>query len=71
VPWKIDKETVFANVQDTPLREIWRNSPNRRIGMENSQNLVNNKCPAKDGYAFSLDFYDRVMKRYKEISKEL
>lgn len=65
-PGRFDKETVFANVQDTPLREIWQNSPNRRIGIENPQNLINNRCPAKDGYAFSQDFYDRVMKRYQK-----
>ena len=66
-PGRFDKETVFANVQDTSLREIWQNSPNKKMGIENSQNLVNNKCPAKDGYAFPQDFYDRVMKRYQEI----
>jgi len=66
-PGRFDKETVFANVQNTSLREIWQNSPNRRMGIENPQNLMNNRCPAKDGYAFPLDFYDRVMKRYQEI----
>ena len=66
-PGRFDKETVFANVQNTSLRKIWQNSSNRKIGIENPQNLVNNKCPAKDGYAFPLDFYDRVMKRYSEL----
>jgi MoaA/NifB/PqqE/SkfB family radical SAM enzyme len=66
-PGRFDKETVFANVNDTPLKKIWQNSPNKKMGIENLQNLVNNKCPAKDGYAFLQDFYDRVMKRYQEI----
>jgi MoaA/NifB/PqqE/SkfB family radical SAM enzyme len=66
-PGRFDRETVFANVKNTPLREIWENSPNRRMGLENQKNLVNNKCPAKDGYAFPPDFYSRVMKRHQEI----
>ena len=69
-PGRFDKETVFANVQDTPLSEIWKNSLNRRMGIDNPQNLINNKCPAKDGYAFSSDFYLRVMKRYEILRNE-
>lgn len=65
-PGRFDKETVFGNVYDTSLKEIWQNSPNRRMGLKSSKNLINNRCPAKDGYAFPSDFYDRVMKRYKE-----
>jgi sulfatase maturation enzyme AslB (radical SAM superfamily) len=66
-PGRFDKETVFANVQDTPLKEIWQNSFNRKMGILNPQNLINNKCLAKDGYAFPKDFYIQVMKRYEEI----
>ena len=66
-PGRFDSETVYANVMETPLAQIWQNSPNRRMGIENPQNLVNNKCPAKDGFAFQKDFYDRVMKRYLEL----
>ncbi|MFA6064454.1 MAG: hypothetical protein WCW44_01410 [archaeon] len=68
-PGKFDKETVYANVLDTPLNEIWDNSPNKKMGITNPKNLINNKCPAKDGLAFPIDFYDRVMERYKEILK--
>ena len=66
-PGRFDKETVYANVQDVSLKQIWQSSPNRRMGLDNPHNLVNNKCPAKDGYAFDKDFYDRVMKRFEEI----
>ncbi len=68
-PGRFDRETVFANVQDTPLSQIWENSPNRRLGIENPQNLINNRCPAKDGFAFPKDFYERVMQRYEELRK--
>lgn len=68
-PGRFDRETVFANVQDTPLSQIWENSPNRRRGVENPQNLVNNRCPAKDGFAFPTDFYERVMRRYLELTQ--
>jgi hypothetical protein len=37
------------------------------MGINNPQNLVNNKCPAKDGYVFQKDFYGRVMKKYEEF----
>lgn len=66
-PGRFDKETVYANVQDVPLKEIWQNSPNRRMGIDNPHNLVNNRCPAKDGFAFSKDFYDRVKERFEEL----
>ena len=68
-PGRFDRETVYANVQDTPLSQIWENSPNRRMGIENPQNLVNNRCPAKDGFAFPKDFYERVMQRFLELTK--
>lgn len=68
-PGRFDKETVFANVLDVPLKDIWMNSPNRKMGIENPHNLVNNRCPAKDGFAFPTDFYDRVMKRYQELGE--
>jgi MoaA/NifB/PqqE/SkfB family radical SAM enzyme len=68
-PGRFDRETVYANVQDKPLSQIWENSPNRKMGMENPQNLLNNRCPAKDGSAFPKDFYERVMQRYEELTK--
>jgi len=37
------------------------------MGIEDPKNLVNNRCPAKDGLAFPKDFYERVMQRYQEI----
>jgi MoaA/NifB/PqqE/SkfB family radical SAM enzyme len=66
-PGRFDNETVFANVQETPLKEIWENSPNKQIGIDDPHNLANNKCPAKDGYAFPKDFYERVMQEYKKL----
>ncbi len=69
-PGRFDRETVFANVQETPLKEIWDNCPNKQRGIEDPHNLVNNKCPAKDGNAFPFDFYDRVMQRYEELIKK-
>jgi len=68
-PGRFDSETVFANVQDIPLKEIWEASPNRQLGINNPQMLVNNKCPAKDGQAFHDDFYERVMTRYEELNR--
>lgn len=68
-PGRFDEETIFRNVQDVPLKEIWENSPNKKRGIDNSNNLVNNKCPAKDGRVFPEEFYDKVMKRYLELSK--
>jgi hypothetical protein len=68
-PGRFDKETVYENVQEVPLNEIWQSSPNRRLGINDPQNLLNNRCPAKDGRAFDQDFYDRVMKRYHDILK--
>lgn len=68
-PGRFDKETVFSNVNDVPLKDIWMNSPNRRMGIENPHNLVNNRCPAKDGLAFPSDFYERsneeIRRNYK------
>jgi len=75
-PGRFDKETVYANVRETPLREIWQNSPNRQMGIDDPQNLVNNRCPAKDengstvkveNAGFPEDFYERVMGRYDEL----
>jgi MoaA/NifB/PqqE/SkfB family radical SAM enzyme len=66
-PGRFDKETIFGNVMENSLEEIWNNSPNKSKGLNNPHNLVNNKCPAKDGMAFPNDFYERVMKRYKEL----
>jgi MoaA/NifB/PqqE/SkfB family radical SAM enzyme len=68
-PGRFDKETVYANVQDTPLKNIWKNSTNRKMGIENPKNLINNRCPAKDGFAFPQDFYERVMQRYLELTQ--
>jgi len=69
-PGRFDEETVYANVQDVPLKEIWEKSPNRQRGIDDPQNLVNNKCPAKDGRAFPTDFYERVMERYEELKQQ-
>lgn len=66
-PGRFDRETVFANVLETPLDEIWARSPNRQRGIDEPHNLVNNRCPAKDGYAFPTDFYSRVMERYEGL----
>lgn len=68
-PGRYDQETVYANVQDVPLNTIWENSPNRKMGLDNPHNLVNNGCPAKDGRAFPKDFYKRAMQRYQELTK--
>ena len=68
-PGRFDKETVFANVQEIPLKEIWEISPNRQRGIDNPHNLVNNKCPAKDGFAFPENFYERVLQRYDQLIK--
>tara|TARA_Y100000310_G_scaffold310650_1_gene356105 strand:- start:1050 stop:2381 length:1332 start_codon:yes stop_codon:yes gene_type:complete len=68
-PGRFDRETVFANVQETPLKEIWEMSPNKQRGIDNPQNLVNNRCPAKDGFAFPEDFYERVMQRYEQMTQ--
>ena len=66
-PGRFDKETVFANIWETPLKDIWKNSPNKKRGIDNPHNLVNNRCPAKDGRAFPEDFYERVMRRYEQL----
>jgi MoaA/NifB/PqqE/SkfB family radical SAM enzyme len=68
-PGRFDRETVFANVRDVPLAEIWERSPNRQRGMEDPHNLLNNCCPAKDSTCpekdskriFFFGFYERVM----------
>lgn len=70
-PGRFDKETVFENVQNTPLSKIWSMSPNKQKGIDNPKNLINNKCPAKDGLAFPEDFYESVMKRIRKIKKEV
>ena len=52
------------------------NSSNKQRGIDDPQNLINNKCPAKDengstvkfeGCGFPQDFYDRVMKKYSDL----
>ncbi len=67
-PGRFDKKTVFANVQETTLKEIWVKSPNRQRGINDPHNLVNNRCPAKEGLAFPQDFYERVMQRYEQMT---
>jgi len=62
-PGSLDKETVFANLHEVPLKEIWKKSSNKKKGVNDPHNLINNKCPAKDGVGFSRDFYDRVMQK--------
>ena len=41
-PGRSDSETVYGNIHNTPLAEIWYNSPNYSLGP-----LMNNWCPAK------------------------
>ncbi|MFC1801031.1 SPASM domain-containing protein [Nanoarchaeota archaeon] len=76
-PGRFDESTVFANVKDKSLKEIWDNSPNKQRGIDNPQNLINNRCPAKDENGcsvtkdvagFQMGFYERVMDRYKELT---
>lgn len=69
-PGRFDQSTVYENVLETSLKSIWDNSPNKRMGQENPQMLVNNKCPAKDGYVFPDDFYKRVMQKYLELARD-
>jgi len=67
-------DTIFGNVQKTSAVEIWARSPNRKRGIMNPHNLVNNGCPAKDAQTpeengcrpFPYRFYDMVMERLKE-----
>lgn len=71
-PGRFDSETIYGNVLTTPLSAIWEHSPNRARGIENPHNLMNNRCPAKDGRAFPPHFYAKVMQRYEElVSKEM
>lgn len=67
-PGRLDATTKFGSVLESSLREIWDASPNKARGKQDPHCLVNNRCPAKDGRAFPDGFYDRVMKRYQEIS---
>jgi hypothetical protein len=39
-------------------------------GIRNPHNLINNRCPAKDGRAFLPGFYERVMERYEQLTFE-
>jgi MoaA/NifB/PqqE/SkfB family radical SAM enzyme len=69
-PGRFDKETIFGNLSEKSLKEIWDNSPNKSRGLENPHNLINNNCPAKDGTALPNGFYDNVMKKYEELTKK-
>ncbi|MBU6996832.1 MAG: radical SAM protein [Theionarchaea archaeon] len=69
-PGRFDEETVYGNVLETPLRAIWEESPNRMRGIRNPHNLINNRCPAKDGRTFLPGFYERVMERYEQLAFE-
>jgi hypothetical protein len=77
-PGRFDRETVYGNVQDTPLEELWNNSPNRKLGKD-PQMRVNNRCPGKDSTspqqdstsAFPHDFYEKVMDKLKEKLREI
>jgi MoaA/NifB/PqqE/SkfB family radical SAM enzyme len=68
-PGRFDKETVYGNLFEEPLASIWARSPNREMGFKDPHNLVNNRCPAKDGYAFPPGFYDRVMAKLEQLLK--
>ncbi|MCP4647946.1 MAG: radical SAM protein, partial [bacterium] len=67
-PGRFDCSTIFGNVRTRRLSEIWMASPNRQRGLQGSQNLVNNRCPAKDAScpeedserSFSFGFYGKV-----------
>lgn len=69
-PGRFDEETIFGNVLDKPLKDIWHKSPNKARGAEDPHNLVNNRCPAKDGHAFPIGFYEKVMQRYQELTQK-
>ena len=69
-PGRFDKETFFGDLEDASLREIWNKSPNKKRGISNPHNLVNNRCPAKDGRAFPEEFYDKVMNKFLELRKK-
>jgi MoaA/NifB/PqqE/SkfB family radical SAM enzyme len=69
-PGRFDEETIYGNVLETPLKTIWEESPNRMRGIRNSHNLINNRCPAKDGRTFLSGFYERVMERYEQLILE-
>jgi MoaA/NifB/PqqE/SkfB family radical SAM enzyme len=72
-PGRFDRETVFGNVFDKSLEEIWMNSSNRTLGMDPDMRF-NNHCPAKDSTnpeqnherTFPFGFYDKVLERFKE-----
>jgi len=67
-PGRFDPETVFGNVFETPLVELWARSPHERM------DVVNNRCPAKDAErpeqdgerTFPFGFYDRVMAMFRK-----
>jgi len=75
-PGRFDSSTIYGNVFETPLAEIWEKSPNRQLGM-NPQMRLNNHCPAKDAHtpgennvrAFQFGFYEKVMERLRELLK--
>ncbi len=69
-PGRFDRETIWGNVFMTPLRTVWEHSPNRARGIKNPHNLINNRCPAKDGIAFPPGFYEKVMQRYEQLVSE-
>ncbi len=66
-PGRFDKETFFGDLEDRSLKEIWDSSPNKVRGIYNPHDLINNRCPAKDGRAFPEEFYEKVMGRYKQL----
>jgi len=68
-PGRFDNETIYGSLREQTLEEIWKNSPNKKRGIINPYNLVNNRCPAKDGRAFPENFYESVMARLEKILK--
>jgi MoaA/NifB/PqqE/SkfB family radical SAM enzyme len=69
-PGRFDSETIYGNVLETPLQTLWEHSPNKARGMKNPHNLINNRCPAKDGRVFLPGFYEGVMQLYQQLIAE-
>lgn len=56
-----DEETIFGNVRDAPLKEIWGRSENfKRKG------TFNCRCPPKDGKTIPVKLYQDVLKMLEQ-----
>jgi MoaA/NifB/PqqE/SkfB family radical SAM enzyme len=59
-PGRSDPESVYGNIHEKPLSEIWYNSPNYALGP-----IMNNWCPAKkEGLPKSVQ--ERVLQKLSE-----